>query len=261
MTRWVLYAAAAFGIVATVRFAVAPPRPAVVRQSPVNAVDPGAEAFASLFARRYVTWNAASPAEHAQGLSSFVSAATDPDLGLGQPTRGSEHVLWDGVVQARTVGPGEHLYTVELDTGAAAWTYLSVDVVRTAAGALRLGRYPAFVGPPLVEPASGLDDGGIGSVSDPALSAVVGRGLRNYLAGSQANLAADLDPGTVVSPPSDPLAVDQIQELRVARDGDVLATLVAHDAQGTSFTLTYELEVVQTAGRWLIAAIQTDPRT
>lgn len=261
MTRWVLYATAAVGIFATVRFAVAPPRPLVVRQSPAAVVDQGAEAFASLFARRYITWNAASPAEHAEGLTTFVNSATDPDLGLGQPASGSERVLWDEVVQAQTIGPGEHLYTVELDTGAAELTYLSVDVLRTASGALQLGRYPALVGPPLLTPAGRLAGGGIGSVSDPSLSAVVGRGLRNYLSGSQANLAADLDPGTVVSPPSDPLTVDQIQELRVARDGDVLATLVAHDSTGTSFTLTYELQVVRTAGRWLIAAIQTDPRT
>jgi len=261
MTRWVLYATAAVGIVATIRFALAPPRPPVVARSPPAVVDQGAEAFASLFARRYVTWSATSPAEHAAGLAAFLNGATDPDLGFGAPTRGSARVLWDEVVQARAVGPDEHLYTVELDTGAAELTYLSVDVIRTASGALQLGRYPALVGPPLVAPAAGLLGGGIGGVSDPSLSAVIGRGLRNYLAGSQANLAADLAPGTVVSPPSDPLTVDQIQGLRVERDGDVLATLVAHDADGTSYTLTYELEVVRSAGRWLIAAIQTDPRT
>jgi hypothetical protein len=261
MTRWVVYTTAVVGIIATVRFSVAPPRPRVLARSSAAVVDRGAEAFASLFARRYVTWSAASPAAHAEGLTMFGNAATDPDLGLGQPTRGSERVVWDEVIAARAVGPDEHLYTVEIDTGAAALTYLSVDVIRTASGALQLGRYPALVGPPVVAPAAGLVGGGIGGVSDPALSAVIGRGLRNYLAGSQANLAADLVPGTVVSSPGDPLAVDQIQELRVARDGDVLATLVAHDDEGISFTLTYELEVVRTAGRWLIAAIQTDPRT
>ncbi|HEY5198842.1 MAG TPA: conjugal transfer protein [Solirubrobacteraceae bacterium] len=261
VTRWVLYATAAVGIIATARLAIAPPRPPAARPAPVAVPDTGAEGFATLFARRYMTWSAASPTAHADGLTAFVNAATDPDLGLGQPARGSQRVVWAGIVQAGIGGPGDHLYTVALDTGAAVLTYLSVDVVRAADGALRLGRYPALVGPPATTPATALDGGGVGAVSDPSLSAVVGRGLRNYLAGSRANLAADLSPGTVVSPPPEALEVDQIEQLRVERDGDVLATLVAHDADGTSFTLTYELDVVRSAGRWLIAAIQTDPRT
>jgi conjugative transposon protein TcpC len=260
-TRWVLYATAAVGIIATARLAVDPPRPLVVHPAPVALPDVGAEGFATLFARRYMTWSAASPSAHAEGLMSFVNSATDPDLGFGAPAEGSQNVLWADVVQARDVGPGEHDYTVALDTGAAALIYLSVDVVRSPEGDLRLGRYPAIVGPPAVAPASGLDDGGIGAVADASLNAVIDRGLRNYLAGSRANLAADLAPGTVVSIPSVALTVDQIEAPRVERDGDVLATLVAHDAGGASFTLTYELDVVRTAGRWLIAAIQTDPRT
>jgi hypothetical protein len=261
LPRWVLYATAGVGIIATARFAIAPPRPVAARVAPAAVADPGAEWFATLFARRYMTWNAASPAVHAEGLAGFVSGATDPDLGLGQPDHGSESVVWAGVVQARSDGPGDHVYTVGLDTGATALTYLSVDVIQTSTGALRLARYPAVVGPPLVAPATTLTGDGVGTVSDPSLSAVVDRALRNYLAGSRANLAADLASGTVVSTPSQPLSVDQFEQLSVEPNGDVLATLVADDAEGTSFTLTYELDVVRTAGRWLIAGIQTDPRT
>lgn len=261
LTRWVLYATAVVGISATVRFAVAPPRAPAAHVAPVAAQDRGAEAFAVLFARRYLTWSAASPAAHAAGLAAFLSAATDPDIGLGQPSHGSERVTWADVVQARAVADGEHVYTVALDTGVPTLTYLSVDVVRALDGALRLGRYPAFVGPPLMSPATTLGGGGVGDVSDAALSAVIGRALRNYLAGSRANLAADLAPGAAVSTPTDALVLDQIDLLRVERDGNVLATLVAHASNGTSFTLTYELDVVRTAGRWLITAIQIDPRT
>jgi hypothetical protein len=261
VTRWVLYVTAAVGIIATARFAIAPPRPPAARVAGVAAADLGAEGFATLFARRYMTWSASAPTEHARGLTGFGNAATDPDLGLGQPARGSQTVLWVEVVQAHAGGPGEHVYTVAVDTGATALAYLSVDVVRATDGDLRLGRYPAFVGPPVSTAATGLGSGGIGAVSDRSLIAVIGRAMRNYLAGSRANLAADLAPGTVVSTPTQPLSVDEIENSRVERDGDVLATLVAHDAQGTSFTLTYELDVVRTAGRWLVAAIQTDPRT
>jgi hypothetical protein len=261
LTRWVLYTAAIVGIIATARFAIAPPRPAVARAPSVDPRDPGSEAFATVFARRYMTWNAAAPAEHADGLAAFVNTATDPDLGLGQPARGSERVVSAEIVQADRVGPGEHAYTVELDTGRPSLTYLSVDVVHAAGGARQLGRYPALVGPPLVAPATTLDGRSVGPISDRSLSAVVGRGLRNYLAGSHTNLAADLAPAAVVSTPADPLTVDQIGQPRVAPDGGVLTTVVAHDSRQTSFTLTYEMDVTRTAGRWLIAAIQTDPRT
>ena len=260
-SRWVLYAVATVGILATARFAISPPRPTVVHETASDARDVGSEAFATLFARRYMTWSAAAPAEHADGLAAFVNTTTDPDLGLGQPARGSQRVLWADIVGADRVGPGEHAYTVELDTGGPSLVYLSVDVVRSSAGVRRLGRYPAFVGPPLVTGAGALDGQRVGPVSDPSLTAVIGRGLRNYLAGSRANLAADLAPTTVVSPPADPLTVDQIGQPGVAPDGGVLTTIVAHDARDTSFTLTYEIDVVRTAGRWLIAAIQTDPRT
>jgi hypothetical protein len=261
LPRWVLYATAAVGIIATTRFAIAPPRPPSARVAVDAGPDLGGEGFATLFARRYMTWSAASPSAHAEGLAAFVNATTDPDLGLSPPARGSQRVLWAEVVGARAIGPGEHLYTVALDTGAPGLSYLSVDVVRTADGGLRLGRYPALVGPPLVTPATTLDGGGVGAVTDVSLIAVLERGLRNYAAGSRPNLAADLTPEAVVSTPPQPLTIDQFEQLRVERDGAVLATVVAHDAQGTSFTLTYELTVVRRSGRWLIAGIQTDPRT
>ncbi|MGI8802483.1 MAG: hypothetical protein ACR2KV_09970, partial [Solirubrobacteraceae bacterium] len=194
MTRWVLYVTAGVGVATTIRFAIAPPRPAAGRVAPVVVADRGAEGFATLFARRYLTWDAASPAEHQQALAQFIGGTIDPDAGLGLPTRGSQRVEWAEIVQTRRLGPDEHVYTVAAATSATTISYLSVDVVRDATGELRLGRYPALIGPPLMRPALALDSVGVGGVTDPEIPTVVGRALRNSLAGSAQNLTADLTP-------------------------------------------------------------------
>ncbi len=261
LTRWVVCLAAGVGLATTARFAIAPPRPARAAAAVVVADDRGAEGFATLFARRYLTWDQAAPAAHQQGLAGFVGAAIDPDIGLGPSPRSTQRVAWAEVVQARSAGPGEHVYTVAADTGGPQPAYLSVDVVRDGAGELRLGRYPALVGAPLVAAAGALDAGAGGAVTDPGVTTVVGRALRNYLAGSAQNLAADLAPGSVVATPAEPLTLDRLGDLRVGRAGGVLATVGAHDPAGTTYTLTYQLDLQSAGGRWLVGAIQTDPRT
>ncbi len=260
LTRWLLYATAAVGIVATARFAIAPPRPAAVRVAPAVVSDRAAEGFATLFARRYLTWDAAAPGGHAQGLAPFIGGANDPDAGMRVPARGSQRVGWAEVVQARTVAVGEHVYTVAADTGGPAPLYLSVDVVRDAAGSLRLGRFPALIGSPEIAPSAALDGGGGRAVTDASASTVVNRALRNYLAASAQNLAADLASGTVVATPTRRLALDRVDQLRVGPDGGVLATIDASDEVGVDYTLTYEVDLLRSGGRWLVDAIQTDPR-
>jgi hypothetical protein len=261
LTRWVLYVAASVGVAATLRFAIAPPRPTIPRPAPVVVADRAAEGFATLFARRYLTWDAASPALHEQGLTEFLGESVDADAGMGAPPRGSQRIAWADIVQARTAQPGEHVYTVAAGTGAGEPTYLSVDVVRGRSGELRLGRYPALVGPPLIGRADALDSGAAGPVSDPGVTTVVERALRNYLAGSGQNLAADLTPNSVVATPAQRLVLDRVEQLQVARGGGVLATVGAHDSLGATYTLTYQVDLLRTDGRWMVGAIQTDPRT
>jgi hypothetical protein len=165
------------------------------------------------------------------------------------------------VVQARTVAAGEHVYTVAADTGAPTPLYLSVDVVRDATGSLHLGHYPALIGSPVIAPAAALDAGGGREVTDASASTVVTRALRNYVAGSGQNLAADLAPGTVVATPTERLALDHVDQLRVGPDGGVFATVVARDGGDAEYTLTYEVDLLRSGGRWLVDAIQSDPRT
>jgi hypothetical protein len=98
-------------------------------------------------------------------------------------------------------------------------------------------------------------------VSDPALQTVVERALRNYLADSGSELQADLTSSARVSLPAQALMLEALQRLDwSAEGGDALtATVQASDAHGARYTLAYDLDVAQVAGRWEIAAIQMDP--
>ena len=264
--RYLLSALAFAGIAASARFAIAPPRartPRVVARGPA-APDLAAEGFAAQFARDYLTWNAADPQAHESDLAAFAGPGIDPGAGLQPPSSGEQRVEWAEVVQARELvptrpgGPGEHIYTVAAQTDDAGLQYLTVPVVRTTAGSLALGGYPAFVGAPATGPAQAQGQGS--EVKEPALATVVGRALRNYLSASGSELAADLTGNARVSLPATPLSLEAVQRLDWAPGpGAVLAVLQANDARGARYTLAYELDVAQVQGRWEVSAIQMDP--
>jgi hypothetical protein len=261
--RWLLQALAVVGLLASARFAIDPPRAPVAKvsqQGPAPA-DLGAEGFAALFARRYLTWDAQDPEAHRLGLAQFVGAGMEPDAGLQVPNSGEEQVQWTQVVQVRTPQPGEHVYTVAAQTSTAL-VYLTVSVLREAGGALALGGYPAIVGAPATAPAEMSHGAGAHEVEEPALATVVERALRNYLAGAASELAADLTEGAHVSLPGPAmtLALHSVTQLDWAPGGGaVVATVSAQDERGVQYTLAYELDVTRAQGRWEISAIQTDP--
>ena len=183
----------------------------------------------------------------------------EADAGLTAPAGSEQRVQWAQVVQEREPQPGEHVYTVAAQTDTAGLLYLTVSVLRTAGGALALAGYPAFVGAPAVESAQ-LASGHPRAVSEAALSTVVARALRNYLAGSAAELAADLTPGAQVALPGLALALQSVQSLQWAPGGGaVIAVVQAEDRSGARYTLAYELNVAHEQGRWEIAAIQMSP--
>jgi hypothetical protein len=258
--RYLLSALAVAGLAASARFAIDPPRPATVRAVPRGPAPPdlAAESFASLFARSYLTWNAADPQAREHDLASFVGPGMDPDAGLQPPSSGEQQVQWTEVVQEREPVVGEHVYTVAVQTDDAGLQYLTVSVVRSAGGGLALDGYPAFVGGPATGPAQA--QGHLREVDEPALATVVGRALRNYLSASGSELAADLTSSAQVSLPAAALSLESVQRLDWAPgEGAVLAVLQAQDARGTQYTLAYELDVSRVQGRWEISAIQTDP--
>jgi hypothetical protein len=260
LPRYLLCAVAVAGVAASARFAIAPPRPelpaASVREP--APLDPAAEAYATLFARRYLTWNAAEPQVSARALESFLGPAIEPDAGVVLPASGEQKVEWAEVVQAREPAPAEHVYTVAAQTDSAGLLYLSVAVIRVPDGGLALAGYPAFVGAPAAGPARA--PGHLREVLDPSLATVIRRVLRNYLAASASELEADLSSGAHISLPALPLSLESVQRLDWAAEGSaVLATVEAQEARGAQYTLAYELDVEHEQGRWEISAVQTDP--
>jgi hypothetical protein len=261
LPRYLFFAAALVGITASVRFAIAPPRPITVAAAPrLAAADRTAEAYATLFARRYLTWDAAEQQDSTRQLEPFLGPGMEANAGLVPPSSGEQRVEWAEVVQAREPAAGEHVYTVAAQTNATGLLYLTVPVERSSDGALALAGYPAFVGAPASGPAQA--PGPLREVSDPELATVVQRALRNYLAASASELAADLTPDALVSLPAMPLALQSMQRLDWALEGSaVLATVQAVDSRGARYTLAYELDVVREQGRWEISAVQMDPDT
>ncbi len=258
LPRYLLSALSVTGIAASLRYAIAPPR-SEVRVASVGARgDLAAEGYALVFARAYLSWSAAEPEASARALARFEGPHLEPGLGLQLPPGGAQQVVWADVVQEREPEPAEHVYTVAAQTTTAGVVYLTVGVVRGREGALALAGYPAFVGPPASAPPPA--PGRLHEVAEPALSTVVTRALRNYLAGASGDLAADLTSRARVSMPTLPLALDSLQHLYWATGGgSVLALLAAHDERGTRYELAYELDVARAQGRWEISAVQMDP--
>jgi hypothetical protein len=260
LPRYLLCTLSLVGLAASARFAIAPPRPvsaATARHQPAPA-DVAGEAYAVLFARRYLTWNASEPQTDARALEPFLGPSMEQGAGLQLPASGEQRVEWAEVVQAGESAPGEHRYTVAAQTDTAGLLYLTVAVTRTVDGSLALAGYPAFVGAPAAAPAQ--TDTRLREVQDPALASVVDRVLRNYLAASSSELEADLASGARVSLPVLTLSLDSVERLDWAPEGSAVVALVqAYDARGVHYTLTYELNVVRDQGRWEVSAVQVDP--
>ncbi|HTA98083.1 MAG TPA: conjugal transfer protein [Solirubrobacteraceae bacterium] len=259
LPRYLLQALAIVGLLASARFAIAPPRPILARTSTsgLAATDRAAEGFATLFARSYLSWDSRDPEAHRLALAPFVGSWMEPEAGLQPPESGEQQVLWTQVVQVRVLASGEQLYTVAAQTDTAGLLYLAVGVVRKA-GELALAGYPAFVGAPAATGA--VAPVRLREVEEPTLETVVTRALHNYLARAESELAADLATGVRVSLPAQVFALQSLDSLDWSSSGrSVLATLRARDERGTQYTLAYELGVRLSAGRWEISAIQTNP--
>jgi hypothetical protein len=260
LPRHLLQGLALTGILASARFAIAPPRPTIARVSTPGAefVDRAAEGFATLFARRYLTWNSSDPEAHRLALASFIDSSMEAEAGMQPPERGEQQVQWTQVVQARAPGPHEYVYTVAVQTDTAGLLYLTVSVVREAGGQLALASYPAFVGAPATSAAALPEH--LREVEDPELETVVTRALRNYLDGSESELAADISAGARVSFPGLPLVLESVDSLDWSTAGrSVLIVVRARDERGAQYTLGYELDVVDDARRWEVSAIQMSP--
>ncbi|HXC45613.1 MAG TPA: conjugal transfer protein [Solirubrobacteraceae bacterium] len=260
LPRYLLQALALVGLLASARIAIAPPRPVSVRvaTSGFAASDRAAEGFATLFARSYLSWDSRDPEAHRLALAPFLGSWMETEAGSQPPESGEQKVQWTQVVQVRELASGERVYTVAAQTDTSGLLYLAVGVVHESSGALALAGYPAFVGAPTATGAA--VPAHLREVEEPALATVVSRALRNYLARAESELDADLAANARVSLPDQTLTLQSLDSLDWSAYGrTVLATLRARDERGGQYTLAYELGVLQSAGRWEISTIQTNP--
>ena len=155
LPRMLLLGVSCAGLAASARYAIAPPRPTVSARAHLAGPsrDPAAEGFAQLFARRYLTWEAADPEAHQRALAAYLGVGMEADAGLQPPSGGEEQVQWTEVVQERAGAPGERVFTVAAQTDSDGLVYLAVSVARARGGVLELASYPALVGAPACGPA------------------------------------------------------------------------------------------------------------
>jgi Conjugative transposon protein TcpC len=259
LPRRVLHLAAVAGLAASIRFAVAPPHqsPPASRLTPAGPADLQAQGFATSFARAYLTWSEDDPQARRQALEPFAGSALALEAGSEPPPHGSQRVTFEQVVQERKVQPHLTVYSIAVQTEPEGLVYLTVPVARASDGGLALGGYPAFVGPPPSTGAQALLEAGE-EVQVQALRTMISRALRNYLAPAPSELAADLAPEARVSPPRQGLTFEALQSLTWALGGNeaVVAQVTATGPGNARYTLAYEVQVREIAGRWEIAAVQ-----
>jgi hypothetical protein len=211
---------------------------------PAPSADAPSEDFALQFARAYLTYDADRPGLRAQALAPFLSSAFDSNAGFFAAT-GGQRVLWEDVASDQTSLAGGRVITVAAAVSTQRLpVYLSVTVSHDRSGGLALVGYPSFVGAPAVDAQPQPESRT--AVDDQVVLAVVDRVVRNYQAGSAANLKADLTADAVVTLPTVTLDVERVNRvvwLGDAGGGAVLATVTAADARGAEYTLTYELGV------------------
>lgn len=249
-------AAGALAITSSVgiRELIAPAHPAAPSTAPLVS-NRTAEDFALEFARAYLSYDASRPELRQRALARFRLGELGLEAGSGAST-GSRAVLWANVSDVRPTDRGQLVVVAAQTDRERRPLHLAVSLVRRPDGALALDRYPAFVGASAVG-AARLAGGE--EVEEPGIPAVARRAIANYLAGQTANLKADLLAGVEVLPPAESLRVRGVQEIAwqgTEPGGSVLITVLAVDEARVAYTLTYELGVVEQAGRAYVSFIE-----
>lgn len=248
LPRYVATAVALILMLGGLRAIVAPPQ-AAAPSAPALTRDPAAEDFALQFARAYLSYDADRPAARERALAPFLPHDLDPDAGL-LPASGAQQVDWAEIASNQTALAGGRVITVAAQTDTHPQPlYLAVTVRHDPSRGLSLGGYPSLVGAPSVAEAP---QPARAPVDDPAVVEVATRVVRNYLAGSSQNLAADLTSDAIVTLPTIALTVQSTDHVvwtgSGPSSGAVLATVTGADPAGTSYRLTYELGIAHPDG-------------
>ncbi len=227
-----------------VREVFSPGEAAPAQAAPRAAADAPSEDLALRFARAYLTYDAADPAAREEALAPYLPDGVDADAGF-TATHGSRRVLWEDVASDQTALAGGRVITVAAAVSdAPSPLFLAVTVRHQSGRPLSLLGYPSLVGAPAITTAA--SEPSRQAVSEPAVTEVVERVLRNYLAGSAPELRADLTGDADVTLPTVALRareVRQIDWMAGPGSGAVLATVVAEAPGGDTYTLAYELGI------------------
>lgn len=254
--RIVLIATACILSVTGVRSTLASQPRAVVARATAPVGDLAAEAMAERFAWAYLDTDPNQPGLRERALAALPSGGDNGQD--SDPGRRPVQVVWTAAVGDRRRG-STHLITVAAATNTGT-VHLEVPVVRERRGLLAIDGPPAFVGgPPLAQRAP--PDHDRDAVEDAELKAVVGRVVRNYLAGQRGNLAADLAPEAVVSLPNQKLEVQSIEQTVWLKRPSAVAVDVraADQTTGARHLLRYDLAASRRSGRWQVTAIGDTP--
>jgi len=218
--------------------------------------DLAAAAYATEFARAYLTYQSGRPNVRTEALSQFVNATVDSEAGVA--TEGTQTVSWAEPVQEQTVAGLVKIITVAVQTSStAAPQYLAVPVDRNGHGALAIADEPSFVGPPTIDNAYSAPNRQ--PVTNPSLTAMVTRVVTNYLSDDPQDLQADLIAGSQVTLPTVAMAVQHVTNvtwLRSLRVVEVDVTARGH--AGATFSLAYFIGVVLRE-RWYATSISINP--
>jgi hypothetical protein len=241
-------AAAAFLVLACLglRTIILAPRTVATPTRPAASAGAPSEDLALHFARAYLTYDAAEPAGREEALAPYLP--DDLSAGAGfSAAAGSRRVLWEDVASDQPSLQGARVITVAAQvSGSAAPLYLAITVRHRSGRPLSLVGYPALVGAPAIsrsaaEPARQ-------AVTEPEVTEVVDRVLRNYLAGSAPELRADLTDDAQVTLPTIALRIRRVVEVDWVGgpgSGAVIVTAIAEGPEGADWTLTYELGIAR----------------
>src|SRR4051794_14339171 len=248
-----------------------PREPAAVVQAPRPAStwpDDDARAFAADFARAYLSYSPKRADVWARAVQAFASAELASSIAPVYAQDAPRQVV-GSVTVARTarLDARHALVTVAASLeGAPGTQFLTVPVARDDAGGLVVSDLPSFVAGPGRASLQQRATEPLAVSERAAITPVVERFLRAYLAGDASGLEYLVPAGMRIPVAARDQQLVEVGELALAAPASgperlVLAAVRARDAaSGGVFSLRYRLRLVR-RDRWYVAAVNNASRT
>ena len=240
------------------------PAPVVSSSRPASAAwpDDDARAFATDFARAYLSYSPTRPDASARAVQAFASSELADSIAPEYDEKAPAQSV-AGVTVARTATLDERhaLITVAASIdGTETTRYLTVPVARDAAGDLVVSYLPSFAAAPGRASLEQTATEALPVAERAAIEPVVSRFLRAYLAGDASGLEYLVPAGVRIAAPALEYELADVTSLSLAaspsgRERVVLVEVRARDGQGGRvFSLLYRLRLVE-RDRWYVAAV------